>query len=107
MSIQPSRWGSNLNPPLNNADKPESELSKIKSADAAADSFIFAQWNKIITGLKIIPPPIPIIPAKNPSMAPIANAGSKGNLIDFSLTAFGTSNIRAIAISRNIPRMIL
>ena len=105
--IQINRCWSNLNPPLTSADNPEREFRKINSADAAADSFTLAQWNKMIIGLKIIPPPIPIIPEKNPSIAPITTAGIKGIFIDFSVIALDINSIRPIEIRRNMPSMIL
>jgi len=53
---------------------PETELTKIKAAETAAVSFKLAHPKMIIRGLRIMPPPIPISPLKNPSKAPMTRA---------------------------------
>jgi hypothetical protein len=54
---------------------PAAEFTKINHAETAAVSFILPQPNNKITGLRMIPPPIPIIPLQKPIDAPIINAG--------------------------------
>ena len=53
---------------------PAIELTKMNKAETAAVFFISAQRISKMIGLKIIPPPIPIIPENNPITAPIKSA---------------------------------
>ena len=54
-----------------NPNIPEIEFTKMNKVETAAVCFKFAQPNKSKIGLKTIPPPIPIKPDKNPTIAPI------------------------------------
>ena len=51
--------------------KPEAEFTKIKSAETADAVFVFAHPIKIASGVKKIPPPVPVRPDKSPNPAPI------------------------------------
>ena len=52
-------------------DNPARLLTNMNKADTAAVCFISAQCKSNIKGLKIIPPPMPIIPEKKPMIKPI------------------------------------
>ena len=52
---------------------PAAELTQINNAETAAASFIVPHLMNIISGLNMIPPPIPIKPEKNPIILPIIN----------------------------------
>ena len=54
-------------------NKPAIELNKMNKAEVAAASFIFAQDNKMMTGLKKMPPPIFKSPEIKPMVAPMNN----------------------------------
>lgn len=62
-----------INPLNERPINPEILFTKIKRDEMAAVCFISAQCNIIIRGLKIMPPPIPIIPEKIPINNPIIN----------------------------------
>src|SRR5690348_924431 len=49
---------------------PPIEFTKIKSADIAAACLIAAQRQKRRSGVRKIPPPVPVRPERNPSPAP-------------------------------------
>src|SRR5210317_1453077 len=66
--------GSRDTPVLHCPKSPEKELTQINKAETAAASFILPQFNNKITGERIIPPPIPMSPEKNPIPIPMHNA---------------------------------
>ena len=86
---------------------PEIELTKINNAETAAVCFIFAQPNSSKTGLKTIPPPIPIKPDKNPITAPINNANGILISVSFIFSFPKNPNNRNTANISNVPKMIL
>lgn len=53
--------------------RPDNEFTNMNKALIAAVCFISAHFNNNKTGDKIIPPPIPIKPDRNPIAAPITN----------------------------------
>ena len=95
-------------PPFDkNPKSPEIEFTKINNAETAALFLISAQPKSKITGLKMIPPPIPINPDKNPITAPMKSAN--GMFIGFnSPFCFPNkpSNL-ATANSKTMAKMIL
>ena len=95
-------------PPFDkNPKSPEMEFTKINEAETAALFLISAQPKSKSTGLKMIPPPIPIKPDKNPIKAPISNA--KGIFIGFiSPFCFPNKPINlATANNKTVARIIL
>lgn len=50
--------------------RPETELTKINSAETADAVFVRAHPINITSGVKKIPPPVPVKPAKSPNPAP-------------------------------------
>ena len=86
---------------------PDMEFTKINKADTAAACFILPQPNKIIIGLSMMPPPMPIIPEKSPMAEPI----NKDPIRLKGLTSFFSVprkfSIRRIAIARNTPKICL
>ena len=51
--------------------RPETELTKINTAETADAVFVFAHPINIASGVKNIPPPVPVRPDKSPNPAPI------------------------------------
>lgn len=95
-------------PPFDkNPKSPEMEFTKINKAETAALFLISAQPKSKITGLKIIPPPMPINPDKNPITAPMKSA--KGMFIGFISTFCfpNKPNNLATAKSKTVAKMIL
>src|SRR5438445_8161755 len=54
--------------------RPAIELTKINMAEMAEAVFVRAQCMKITSGVKKIPPPVPVRPESKPSPAPTPNA---------------------------------
>ena len=95
-------------PPFDKKPKsPEIEFTKINNAETAALFLMSAQPKSKITGLKIMPPPMPINPDKNPINAPINNAN--GMFIGFkSPFCFPNKpNNLATANSKTVAKIIL
>ena len=95
-------------PPFDtNPKSPEIEFTKINNAETAAVCFIFAQPRSKITGLKIMPPPIPINPDKKPIRAPINKANER--FIGFKSPFCFPNNPTNLAIANNrtVARIIL
>src|SRR3990172_7077941 len=74
IAIQSIAEDSKLTPFETNPINPDIEFTQIKSAETVAVSFMFPQWSSNNIGLRIIPPPIPIIPDKSPIPNPISKA---------------------------------
>lgn len=86
---------------------PEIEFTKINKADTAAVCFKLPQCNNNITGLKIIPPPMPIIPDITPIAAPIINDHTRFCFLNFSIL-LNFKPINLITENRsNIPKIVL
>ena len=73
----------------------------------AAVSFTFVQPMSNKTGLKMMPPPMPISPEKKPKKAPMATATAKLKGIISLIVFLGTYTILATAKNRKMPRIIL
>ena len=65
--------------------KPEMEFTKINNADTAAAFFASAQPMKSKSGVRKIPPPVPVRPDNNPIPAPDANACIRGGAMIFKV----------------------
>ena len=94
-------------PFVTNPKRPAIELTKINNAETAAVCFMVAHPKRSSTGLKIIPPPIPISPDINPITAPMNNA--KGMLMGL-IAAFpfpNKPNNLATANSKTVAKIIL
>ena len=57
--------------------RPDSELTNTKAAETAATCRVMAHRLKSITGVRKIPPPVPVIPASPPSKPPVTNATAR------------------------------
>ncbi len=90
-----------------NPFEPEIEFTKINRADTAAACFIVPQPNKIIIGLSIIPPPIPIIPENNPIAEPISKDNSVFDVFKVCFSFPIICSILKIAIAKNRPKICL
>ena len=95
-------------PPMEtNPKRPEMEFTKINNAVTAAVCFMFAHPNSSNIGLKIIPPPIPINPDRNPINAPIANAENRFNGFKSVLCFPNKPTNLATANSKTVAKIIL
>lgn len=72
--------GAGLHPALNSPARPATELSRTNSEAVAAVRLVSAQLSISITGLRKMPPPVPVSPAMRPTTIPtvIATSGSGG-----------------------------
>ena len=88
-------------------NKPAIEFTKINNAEIAAVCFIVAHPKSSNIGLKMIPPPIPINPDKNPITAPIQSAKGifSGFIVVLSFPK-KPANLNT-AISNTVPKIIL
>jgi hypothetical protein len=87
-------------------DRPETELTKMNSAETADAVFVLAHPINMTSGVKKIPPPVPVKPAKSPNPAPtpyeMGFDGARG--CGFS---FGSSKNFTADNSKMIPTRIL
>ncbi len=87
---------------------PAIEFRKMNKAETQAISFTFPHEKISMMGVKIIPPPIPIIPLTNPSAAPINNPKTKGISFTFSEEFLPkTPKILKTAKIKQMPRICL
>ncbi len=87
---------------------PETELTKINKAETVAVCFTLPQPNINMIGLRIIPPPMPIIPENKPSTPPVINPGKRFNsLSGVSEYLLNIPEMRSAAIIRNNPSILL
>ncbi len=92
---------------MDNPSNPAAEFRNINAAVTAAVSFMLDQPRSKSRGLRMIPPPIPIIPEKKPSTAPIGAAIIKGGgFADSDFSGNLINNLKT-AINKQMPRIIL
>src|SRR5262249_46361144 len=58
--------------------KPAIELTKMNIAEIAEAVFVGAQWRIITTGVRKMPPPVPVSPERSPSPPPTTMASDFG-----------------------------
>lgn len=98
---------SNFMPFENRPASPAIEFTKINKALIAAVCFWFVHFNSNKMGERMIPPPMPINPERNPILPPISNeAGQLAFLRSFS-SGFGKKKNRATGKSNKTPRIFL
>src|SRR3954454_25076527 len=86
--------------------KPVAELTRINNAETAAAVLVRAQRISSSSGVRKIPPPVPVRPDSKPKPAPIDRAaGSEGWPATSSLAGF--SRKRAAESSKTTPTRIL
>src|SRR5204863_2042697 len=57
---------------------PAMELTKMNMAEMADAVFVGAQWRKITSGVRKIPPPVPVSPDRSPKAPPMTTASGFG-----------------------------
>lgn len=86
---------------------PAIEFTNMNKAETAAASFILPHAKRIIIGLKIIPPPIPIKPENKPIPNPKNKANGIFSSLFLSLSPPSKPIILIIATKRNTPKICL
>ena len=94
-------------PLVNCPIRPEKEFTQINNADTAAASFMFPQWKSKITGVSIIPPPMPIKPDNPPITIPTIMATNIDGFLIFEFLKSFLKSILKMAKNNTPPRIFL
>jgi hypothetical protein len=83
---------------------PARELTRMKQAAVPEMTLVGAQCMSRIRGLKKMPPPTPVMPERNPRIAPVVMSEViEGDLVWSSVAVLAVLNMLQAAYSKNSP----